>query len=95
MNFQEHHKIIGPQAAPYHDWTEWTWGPYKIVKYFSEEFYAYYMRDDQSSVHVCPPPDVVECTACGNPHCTGVHKCWSTLEGAQESCLEHAANLPW
>jgi hypothetical protein len=69
---------------------EWKSGPYKIVCYSEDEYYAYY-----DGKHVCKPPHTTPCTGCGSAFCKGIHKVWNNLKTAKDDCILHAANLPW
>lgn len=65
-------------------WDQWEAPPYKIVTYAVGEYYAYFHAD-----HVCAPPHYVECSGCGEAHCTGKHRAWMSLAHAQEDCEDH------
>lgn len=89
MKWEYHHKEDGTPGVFHLVWEEWTSGPYKIVSYDKPGvYYAYYHCQ-----HVCTPPNTVECTGCGDAHCTGYHKAWTSLDTAQQDCEDHAARM--
>lgn len=91
MEFEVHHRRAGTPGVSEIRWTEWTRGAYKIVCYHEGEYYAYY-KDAERPMEA---PDIVPCRGCRDTYCDGYHKAWSTLDKAIDSCIEHAAQLPW